>query len=75
MKRPVISALVQAPTEPDALVALITAHRLASQIRGAEDTLDRVSRDTLANAFYGGLVPTDAGLAADRNALEAASHG
>lgn len=75
MPTSVTSAVVQVPAEPDAPVALTTADGLASQIAGAEETLGRISRATLAKAFGDGLVPTEAGLAADRNALQVTRDG
>lgn len=46
-----------------AATALSTADRLAAQIERAAEMLDRVSRASLAKAFRGELVPTEAALA------------
>lgn len=48
-----------------AAAGLAAADRLASRIGQVEATLDRVSRATLAKAFRGELVPTEASLAAE----------
>lgn len=49
-----------------AKVALVAADRLGAQIEQAQETLDRISRASLAKAFRGELVPTEAALAAEQ---------
>ena len=44
---------------------LATAERLTTQIEDVESTLERVGRGSLAKAFRGDLVPTEAALAED----------
>ncbi len=48
----------------DAILTL--ADRLATQVEGAEERLDRIHRASLAKAFRGELVPTEAALAAEQ---------
>ncbi|MFN8159961.1 MAG: restriction endonuclease subunit S [Solirubrobacterales bacterium] len=62
---PVPPIAEQAEIVRRAAAGLAVADRLAAQIKQVDATLDRVSRATLAKAFRGELVPTEASLAAE----------